>query len=385
MTPSSAERSAKVPDRGPSGATAQPAFTKSTPSSPPPSTSGDEGSFWSRNRNRILIGAVAALVVGVAAWVIFGGSSLPQGFAGGNGRLEANQIYVATKYAGRIKQVLFNEGDTVNAGQVVAVMDTSPLEAQLREAEAQISAAQDQRNVALAQVDVKQANYNYAAKQYQRSRGLVGRGAVSAQEAEVDLASMLSGRAELVGAKAQVVQASATIDAAKATADRLRAEIHDATLVAPVRARIESRLAEPGEVLDQGGRVFSLVDLSDVYMYVFLPEKITGKVPLGSEARIVLDAAPQYPIRAFVSYVSPVAQFTPKSVETAEERHNLTFRVKLQIPRERLVQFEALVKSGLPGMGYVRFDQSAEWPDKLKVKPTVPTNLWQPTGAKGST
>src|SRR5262249_38085812 len=145
------------------GATAQPAFTKSTPSSPPPSTSGDEGSFWSKNRNRILIGGAAVLVIGVAAWLIFCGASLPHGFAGGNGRLEANQIYVATKYAGRIKQVLFNEGDTVNAGQVVAVMDTTPLEAQLREALAQIAATQDQRNVALAQVDVKQANYNYAS------------------------------------------------------------------------------------------------------------------------------------------------------------------------------------------------------------------------------
>jgi len=330
------------------------------------------------------VGGVAAFGGGGAAWIIFSGPSVPPGLAGGNGRLEANQIYVATKYAGRIKEVLFNEGDTVDAGQVVAIMDTTALEAQLREAVAQISAAQDQRNVALAQVDVKQANYNYAARQYERSRSLVGRGAVSSQEAEVDLASMLSSRAELVGARAEVVRAAATIDAAKATADRLRAEIHDATLVAPVRARIESRLAEPGEVLDQGGRVFSLVDLSNVYMYVFLPEKVTGKIPLGSEARIVLDAAPQYPIRAFVSYVSPVAQFTPKSVETAEERHNLTFRVKLQIPRERLVMFESLVKSGLPGMGYVRYDQSAPWPANLQVKPAVPRNLWEPTGSKGS-
>jgi HlyD family secretion protein len=71
-------------------------------------------------------------------------------------------------------------------------------------------------------------------------------------------------------------------------------------------------------------------------MYVFLPESVTGKVAMGSEARIVLDAAPQYPIRAVVSFVSSQAQFTPKTVETAEERHNLTFRVKLQIDKNRL-------------------------------------------------
>ncbi len=132
--------------------------------------------------------------------------------------------------------------------------------------------------------------------------------------------------------------------------------------------------------------MFSIVDLSDVYMYVFLPAKVTGKVPLGSEARIVLDAAPKYPIRAYISYVSPQAQFTPKSVETAEERHNLTFRVKLQIPKERLMQYEALVKSGLPGMGYVRTDQNAQWPARLEVNPSVPTNLWESTGsAPGAT
>jgi HlyD family secretion protein len=150
--------------------------------------------------------------------------------------------------------------------------------------------------------------------------------------------------------------------------------------VAPVRARVETRLAEPGEVLEPGGRVFSLNDLSDVYMYVYLPEKVSGKVSLGSEARVVLDAMPKNPIRTYVSFVSPMAQFTPKTVETAEERHNLTFRVKLQVPKEKLQQYEALVKSGLPGMGYVRYDAGAKWPPKLETK-GVPAEVWQPTGA----
>jgi HlyD family secretion protein len=104
-------------------------------------------------------------------------------------------------------------------------------------------------------------------------------------------------------------------------------------------------------------------------------------VPIGSEARIVLDADPQYPIPATVSFVSPMAQFTPKTVETEEERHNLTFRVKLQIDKQRLSQVEPLVKFGLPGMGYVRWDQSKPWPEKLQPKATVPSDLWKPTGA----
>jgi HlyD family secretion protein len=326
---------------------------------------------------------LAALVAagGVTAWFFMSRPALPAGFASGNGRLEAKQVYISSKYPGRIAEVLFDEGDTVEAGQVIARMDTSALDAQLREAEAQIRSAQDARRVANAEIGVKQAQYDFAAKQDVRSQGLVPNGAVSQREAEMDHATALSSKAALVGAQAQEVQAGQQIDAATATADRLRAQIKDAVLVAPIRGRIESRLAEPGEVLAAGGRVYSVNDLSDVYMYVYLPERVTGKVPVGSEARIVLDAAPDYPIKAFVSFVSPMAQFTPKTVETAEERHNLTFRVKLQIPKDRLRQYEPLVKSGLPGSGFVRWDTSKDWPENLQSKGVVPANLWKPTGA----
>lgn len=336
-----------------------------------------------KSRKPLLIGVAAVVVIaaGVGAYIYLTRPDLPPGFASGNGRLEANEIYVATKYPGRIKEVLFNEGDTVEAGQVVARMDTSALEAQLRQAEAEISAAQDAKRVAQAQVAVRRAEYLFAALQNKRSKELVQTGAVSSREAETDTANMLSGQAQLTGAQAGVVQAESSIDAAKATAERLRAEIADAVLLAPIRGRVETRLAEPGEVLPAGGRVFSMLDLSDVYMYVFLPEKITGKVRLGSEARIVLDAAQQYPVRAVVSYVSPAAQFTPKTVETAEERHNLTFRVKLQVPKERLRQYEPLVKSGLPGMGYVRFDEKAPWPEQIQGTASPPADLWQNTGS----
>ena len=328
----------------------------------------------------LLFLGLAVIGAAIGAWFFLRTPPLPVGFAEGNGRLEATQIFVSTKYPGRIAEVLVNEGDTVEAGQVVARMDTTALEAQLREAEAQIRSAQDSRNVALAQVAVKRADYNFAAKQDVRSRELVPRGAVSQREAEIDHAASLSAQAQLEGAQAQAVQTVSQIDAARATADRLRAEIADSVLRAPLHARVERRLAEPGEVLGAGGRVYSVNDLRDVYMYVYLPESVTGKLRLGSEARIVLDAAPQYPIRAFVSYVSPMAQFTPKTVETAEERHNLTFRVKLQIDKARLQQFESLVKTGLPGVGYVRWEADKQWPAKLQPKP-VPKDLWKSTGS----
>jgi len=133
---------------------------------------------------------------------------------------------------------------------------------------------------------------------------------------------------------------------------------------------VQGRLAQPGEVVAEGGKVLSTLDLSDVYMYVFLPTNVTGKLALGADARVVLDALPGYPIKAVVSYIDPNAQFTPKQVETAEERHNLTFRVKLQIPdKEKLRAYERMVKVGIPGMGYVQLDPSAEWPKNLQLRP----------------
>src|SRR4051812_15961908 len=103
----------------------------------------------------VYLAAAIAVVGGFAAWYIFSKPELPEGFAAGNGRLEANQVYVSTKYPGRIKEVLFDEGATVDAGQVVARMDTTSAEAQLRAEEAKIVAAQDSRNVALSTVRVK--------------------------------------------------------------------------------------------------------------------------------------------------------------------------------------------------------------------------------------
>lgn len=89
---------------------------------------------------------------------------------------------------------------------------------------------------------------------------------------------------------------------------------------------------------------------------------------IGSEVRVVLDAAPQYVIPAKISFVADVAQFTPKTVETAEERQKLMFRLKAKIAPELLQQYIRSVKTGLPGVAYVRLDESAPWPDRLQIK-----------------
>jgi HlyD family secretion protein len=121
-------------------------------------------------------------------------------------------------------------------------------------------------------------------------------------------------------------------------------------------------------VIAAGGRVVNLVDLTDVYMTFFLPTTDAGRVALGTEVRLVLDAAPQFVIPAQVSLVSDVAQFTPRTVETAEERLKLMFRVRARISPELLRAHASQVKTGLPGVAYVRVDPRAEWPARLQVR-----------------
>ncbi len=125
-------------------------------------------------------------------------------------------------------------------------------------------------------------------------------------------------------------------------------------------------VARPGEIVSSGGRVLNLVDLADVYLTFFLPTRQAGRLAIGAEARIVLDAAPKYVIPASITYVANVAQFTPKTVETEEERQKLMFRVKARINPDLLQRYITMVKTGLPGVAYVKVDSDAAWPTWLE-------------------
>ena len=162
--------------------------------------------------------------------------------------------------------------------------------------------------------------------------------------------------------------AKAQIAAGQAEVARLKSQIKDSTLVAPAGGRIQYKLAQPGEVLAAGGRVLTLLDLSDVYMTIFVPARVAGPLAVGDEARVTLDPLPGYVFPAKVTFVATEAQFTPKTVETAEEREKLMFRVKLTVDPELRTRYETQVKTGIRGIGFVRSDKKVAWPDSLAVK-----------------
>lgn len=343
-----------------------------------------------------LLAAVAIVLAGGGyyAWQAYGGGDLPPGIARGNGRIEAVEIDVSTRIAGRIAEILVGEGDFVEAGQVLARMDTAQLQAQRRQAEAQqrrarigvdtarslVAQREAERTAAAAVVAQRQAQLNATQQKLARSQQLVTRNVVSQQVLDDDMAAAQGARAAVAAAQAQlaateaaisaaqaqVVDAEAAVEAAGAAIESIAADIDDAVLVAPRAGRIQYRVAEPGEVLSAGGRVLNLVDLSDVHMTFFLPTAQAGRVAIGADVHIVLDAAPQYVVPARASFVADVAQFTPKTVETEEERQKLMFRVKARIPAELLKKYIRQVKTGLPGVAYVRLDPAVAWPPRLQ-------------------
>ncbi len=378
------------------------------------------------NSKKWLIAGVLAVAViaAVVIWQRWPRQGLGDGFASGNGRIEATEYDIATKQPGRIAKVLVSEGDMVQAGQILVEMDSTELASDLRQAEAGLRQAREEKNQALTiviqrQSDIHQAQaavqqreseirqasaaisqreseLALAGKDLERSQTLVAKDFIAREEFDQDYtrkrtaesalaqeqaraqaaqaalaleqARQHSAEAALKAAQIEVARRDAAIEGAEAKIAKIKTIIDDSVLKSPISGRVLYRLAEPGEVLGAGGKVLTMLELTDVYMTIFLPTALAGRMTVGSEARIVLDAVPQFVIPAKISFVAARAQFTPKDVETKSEREKLMFRVKVRIDPELLAQYREKVKTGLPGVAYVRLDGKAAWPGHLQVR-----------------
>ena len=337
--------------------------------------------------------AVAVTAAALMTWAPWADEAIGEGYVSGNGRIEATEISIATKTGGRVAEIKVNEGDFVQAGQVLARMELDSLRAQREEAVARLQQAQEavanaraavtlresDHASALAVVAQRESELDAAQRRLPRSEKLAQDGFYSSQVLDDDRARVRTLEAALKAARSQAQAAKTAIAAAQtqvggaqanvralqATLQRLDVELAEGELKAPRDGRVQFRVAQPGEVIGAGARVLNLLDLSDVYMTFFLPETVAGRVAIGSEVRIVLDAAPDRVVPAKISFVASSAQFTPKTVETESERQKLMFRVRAQIPRELLLKYQAQVKTGLPGVAWVRLDPQAPWPSQL--------------------
>lgn len=322
-----------------------------------------------RLKHVILVALLAAVAAGgYFAWQRYRTPALPDGIAVANGRIEATQVQIATKLPGRLEAVLADEGQIVDAGAVVARIDATELKAELRAAKAEVQRAEKLKAQAEATLAQRRSERSFATQELLRAEDLHRKGFYTTSNLDQKRTQAATAEAAYQTAVAGLGSAKAAIEASRAHVARLQSQIDDTVLVAPRRGRIEYKLAETGEVLAAGAPVFTLLDLTDVYMTIFLPASQAGPLALNDEARIVLDPVPQYVIPAKVTFVASEAQFTPKSVETAEEREKLMFRVKVTIAPDLLKQYESRVKTGVRGVAYVRYKRNTPWPPNLAVK-----------------
>ncbi|MCL4205292.1 MAG: HlyD family efflux transporter periplasmic adaptor subunit [Pirellulaceae bacterium] len=315
----------------------------------------------------LLVAAVglAAAFVAFAYWRSLP-LPLPDGIASGNGRIEARLVDVAAKESLRVKEILVDEGDLVEPGQVVARLDTNTLEAELAEANANVASTMEREAVTNASIVRRKSEMDLASIELERARKLLERAAVSREEYDQRTTHLEVTKAELAEEQAKLRTVEQEVKAAQASVATIQTRIDDATLKSPVRGRVLYRLTEVGEVLAPGGKALTLVNLEDVYMEIFLPSEQAAKVRIGGDARVTVDHAPGRAAAGYVSFVSPEAQFTPKQVETRSERDKLMFRVKIQVPEELVHSYIERIKTGVRGVGYVKLDESAVWPDWLQ-------------------
>ena len=302
----------------------------------------------------ILVTLLLIVIAAVAARFLLRKTDPLPGLTYGNGRLEATEADIATKVAGRLAKVLVREGDHLKANQIAAQLDAEDLAAQLRAAESAVQQAR--QNVASASSQQKLAKVTL-----DRTRDLIKKGFISASRLDSDTTNLQTTNAALGAARSKVKQA-------EAQAEALRVNVKDTSLRAPIDGRVLYRLAEPGEVLAAGGKVITLLDLTDVYMSIYLPAADAGKVALNTPAKILLDALPRQPIPARVIFVAPRSQFTPKEVETRNEREKLMFRIKVKVDPEWINQHADLAKPGMPGIAYVQTAPDVVWPATLPLR-----------------
>jgi HlyD family secretion protein len=318
-------------------------------------------------RSPIVVIAVLVATAAAGAYVYWLGTQnrVPAGLARVNGRIEVERVDITSKYAGRLAEVLVDEGANVSKGDVLARLDTSEIQAQLMAARAAVHRSHQSVASAQASVALREAELNLAQVELQRVVELMRTNTSTQAELDRRTAQRDISRASLQTAKAAVEDAKASVEVAEAQVNQIEAAIADMTLRAPVSGRVEYRLARTGEVVGAGGRVLTVFDLSDAHMTIYLPTASAGRVAVGSQARLVLDGPGGFVLPATVSFVSADAQFTPKFVETANEREKLMYRVKLHIDLALVASERGYVKAGMTGNAYVPVTGDANWPAEL--------------------
>jgi HlyD family secretion protein len=339
---------------------AEPDRHEPVPATPPEAAASGATSRLGRRTRRVVIAAGLLIFVVAAAFatwrLFFAAPSLPPGIIAVSGRIEGDDSAVSPKTSGRIREVTVREGDHVEAGAVIALLDDEQVRAREEQAEAMVRQAE--ARLAAAEAQLAQAEASHAQAKWDRDAfgRLFKRELIAEQQARQAENNEKTQAAMVVAARRQVAAAQADADRARSSLTEARANRNDLRVVAPFAGTVATRTAEPGEVVTAGTPVVTLIDLTRVYLRAFVPEGQIGRVRVGQPARVYMDSAPATPIDAFVSRIDPQATFTPENTYFREERVKQVMGVKLQLKGAL-----GFAKPGMPADGEILVDGS-EWP-----------------------
>lgn len=295
-----------------------------------------------------------------------------------SGTIEAVKVTIASKFSGQVEEVLVREGQRVQKGDRLVVMDKSSLEIQLRQAEAGVKLAEAQlallikgartEDIRQAEAVLEQAreNLRQAEKDWKRWLSLSEKESATAKQredaetrfrvacAQRDAAEQALLKLEEGSRPEEIKAAQAKLEQAVASRDLLLKSIADAVLIAPTSGVVMQKNIEPGEFVVAGSPLLVLSDLNRVELWIFLTSSEVEKIQLGQSVAVTVDFDPSRVFEGVVTFISPEAEFTPKNIQTKEERAKLVFRTKVEIPNP-----EHVLKPGLPADAVIQISPSA--------------------------
>lgn len=313
------------------------------------------------------------IAVTVLAGILMGCGNGHKGTIEASGTLEAVEVKVSAKVPGQVEQLFVDEGSQVKPGDTLAILDHSTQQIQWRQAQAGVELADAQYKLLLngaRSEDIQQAedalkqlqsSAQVATDDYNRMKDLYSSKSITKKQYDDAESRYIIAKAQLNSAKENLKKlhsfarpedleaAKARLDQAKANADLLRKQINDACIVAPVSGTVTNKPVEVGELVGVGSAIVTISQLSTLNLMIYVSDSELGKVKLNGTAEIVIDTYSDRTFPGRVVYISPVAEFTPKNIQTKEDRTKLVFGVKLEVNNK-----DGILKAGMPADAYVQ-------------------------------
>ncbi|ABC20901.1 HlyD family secretion protein [Rhodospirillum rubrum] len=316
----------------------------------------------------LLLALLLLIVVGGGGWLAWNRlmtPRLPEGIVVGSGRIEAREITLAAPLGGRIETVLIEEGAVVEAGQPLARIDSPTLAPALSEARMRAAGAQAAQAEIAAPLAEAEAAMAAAHQEMERALVLQSRRQMSRQSVEQRRQGEEAARVALaeITARAEAIDREKTL--AEAEVSRLKALMEGAEIRAPIGGQVLYRLVEPGDRLEAGDPVFTLLDPAKVFMTFFLDAENAGRVPKGAEARIVLEDHPDRVLAATLAFIAPDAR-VPSGVGGSAAP---MVRVKAHLVPDPMGLPLGNLRTGLSGHAFVRLTDTLPWPDRRALRP----------------